>query len=342
MTRARIVLAVQALVSLVVIGLLWADAGPGRVRQAFAGVDPAWVAAAAAVQACGLLLRATRVWFAMDRAAPYAVVLKGALTANLGHLLVPTRVADLAGAVWIARRAGLPVERGVAGYATAGFLEALAFGTGLMGLFAGAAPVIEQVMTGGQRREALGWVTLATLGGVAVAAVALRVIGRWSAGPSDPWGRGGGAPPATPPPRSSGSVLFARVVGAAEQARTVLARPGPLALNLLLGAAQIVCMLGVFRCALASVGLEVPAPWLCGALVMATGAVGGLVLPPHYGANTSAAATLVLTPFGATAPEALAFGGVLWFAAAAPDVTLGLVGLWLGGGAAVREEPGAA
>ncbi len=323
--RRRALLVLQALVSLAVIGLLWADAGPERVRQAFAGVDPRWVAAAALVQAGGLVLRATRVWAAMDRAAPYAVVVKGVLTANLGHLVVPTRVADLAGAVWIARRAGLPVERGVAAYATAGFLEAVAFGTGLMGLFVGAAPVIEQVLTGAQRREALGWVSLATLGGIGVAGVALRLLR---------------PRPAVAVRRAGG--LRDRLHGAVDQARTILARPAPLLVNLLLGAVQIGVILGVFRCVLASVGLEVPVPWLCGALVMAVGAVGGLVLPPHYGANTTAAATLVLTPFGATAPEALAFGGVLWFAAAAPDVVMGLVGLWLGGGAVLRVEEEAA
>ena len=73
-------------------------------------------------------------------------------------------------------------------------------------------------------------------------------------------------------------------------------------------------------------------------MLFRSGAFGGMVLPPHMGANTSAAATAVLVPFGATAPQALTFGGVLWFAAMAPDVLLGLVGLWLGGGAMWRGD----
>jgi hypothetical protein len=352
--RRRGLLAAQLGISATVLGLLWSDAGIERMRAVFAGVDARWVAAAAAVQAAGLLLRATRVWAAMDGAAPLGVVVRGALTANLGHLVVPSRVADLAGAVWIARRAGLPVERGIAGYATAGFLEAVAFGSGLIGLFAGAAPVIEQVLTGAQRREALGWVTIATLGGVVAMSVLLKLVGRApevtavptdtaadvavAIGASGSWG--GGAAPATPPEPTDapGSptagtptpprTLRSRIDAAIAQARGVLGNPGRLALNLALGAAQIAVVLGVFRCILAALALDVPAPWLAGALVMSVGAVGGMVLPPHYGANTSASATLVLVPFGATAPEALAFGGILWFTAVAPDVLLGLVGLW--------------
>ncbi len=339
--RRRTLLVVQAVVSIGVLTLLWTDAGPQRIRQALAGVDVRWVALACSIQCGALLLRATRVWAALDGAAPWRLVVRGALAANLGHLVVPSRVADLAGAVWIARRAGLPVERGVAGYATAGFLEAVAYGTGLMALLVGAAPVIERVLTGAQRREALGWVSIATLGGIAVVAVGLRLVR--GAGGDSSWGRGASGPPATPPLLrvASSPSWTERLRVAVDQARGVLARPGPLALNLALGATQIGCMLIVFRCTLAAVGVQVEAPWLCGALVMAVGAVGGMVLPPHYGANTSAAATLVLTPFGATPPEALAFGGLLWFTAVVPDVIMGLVGLWLGGGLAIAEREAA-
>lgn len=302
---------VQLVASLAVLALLWADAGLERVRAAIVGLDPGWVAAACTIQAGGLLLRATRVWAAMDRAAPWSVVARGALTANLGHLVMPSRMADLAGSVWIARQAGLPVERGVAAYATAAFLEAVAYASILGLALVAAAPVLEGVITGEQRREALGGLTLVTLGAVAVVAVALRL-----------------APKREAAPRTG---LRERLERAAGQARSVLARPFPLIVNLGLGAAQIGVMLAVFRCGLESVGVRLVAPWLAGALTMAGGAFGGMILPPHLGANTSAAATAVLVPFGATPPQALTFGGVLWFAAMAPDVLLGLLGLWMGG-----------
>ena len=301
-----------------VLALLWADAGADRVRAAIAGLDPRWVALACLVQAGGLLLRATRVWAALDGGAPWGLVARGALTANLGHLVVPSRVADLAGSVWIARQAGIPVERGIAAYATAAFLEAVAYASILALTLITAAPVLEGVLTGAQRRDALGGLTILTLAGVAVVAVFLRLLPKRDA-----------------PPQVG---LQERLRRAAGQARGVLTRPGPLLANLALGAGQIVVMLTVFRCGLEAVGIELAAPWLGGALTMAGGAFGGMVLPPHMGANTSAAATAVLVPFGATAPQALTFGGVLWFAAMAPDVLLGLVGLWLGGGAMWRGD----
>lgn len=314
-------LGVQLAGSAAVLSLLWADAGPDRMRAAIAGLDPGWIALACLVQAGGLLLRATRVWTALERAVPWRLVARGALTANLGHLVVPSRVADLAGAVWIARQVGLPVERGIAAYATAAFLEAVAYAGVLASALVLAAPVLEGVISGEQRREALGGVTLLSLGAIVVVAVFLRLLPKKEAAP-----RGG---------------LRDRLRGAAGQAGSVLARPGPLVVNLALGAAQIGAMLLVFRCGLEAVGVTLTAPWLCGALTMAGGAFGGMILPPHMGANTSAAATAVLVPFGATAPEALTFGGVLWFAAMLPDVALGLLGLWTGGGAVWRSPDGA-
>lgn len=287
-------LGLQLAVSAVVLGLLWWKADPASVLATLAAADLRWLAAACTAEVGVLLLRAFRVARSVGVAVPRGTLI--ATAAALFNLIVPARASDLAAAAWMARETGSGLSKAVGAFAAVTVADMLVHAVWLLVTLTLAVGVVDEV----RRVQTISLLAFGILGVVIGVGVARRVFSR---GPAK--GQLG------------------------EGIRHTLKNLG--VDQVALAAVQLALVVLVFRFNLAALGVEVARPWTAVAMCQALGALGSFLMPAAMGAGPATAASAILPMFGGTAAQGVAFGGLLWFTAAIPDVIVGLPALWWAG-----------
>ena len=294
--------------SALVLGLLLSDTDVDAVRDTLARSHLGWLALAVCVKSAALVLHEVRLWLAFNPPRPPArkTVAIG-LAAGLLNTLLPLRAGDVAAIAMLRRECGVRVGAATAAVGVSSFLEAAVFGS-LLGtvLVAGAGRWREIVGTA-VHADAVQWVTASTLGGVAIAVVAV-VIGR-RLGPA---------------PKDTGPGLLSLLRDTLTQTGDSLGVPARLAMHVSLAAIDVAATVAGFALLLPVLGITVAMPVLAAAGVLAISAVAGVVLPPTYGAGPAAASVAVLAAFGVGQADALAFAAGYWLLSQGPAVALGL------------------
>jgi len=310
--RAWLGRAAQLGASAVVLGLLARDVDPSELARIQHRLAPGWLGLALLVKTFTLYLHEQRLWLAFNPPRPpLGRVLAIGLAAGVLNLVLPGRAGDLASIAMLKRECGVRVGAATAAVGIASFLEAAVFGVLLLAVLALGASRWQDVIGAEAHGQAMQWVTVATLGGVAVAA-ASAVIGRRL----------------RPEPEPAGPSPLAIIRETLRQASHSFATLPALTMNVGLAVVQVVGMVGAFALAFPAVGLDIPLPMLAAAGVLAISSVASIVLPPSFGASPAAASVAVLAAFGVDQADALAYAVAWWLVSQVPATVLGLPCLW--------------
>lgn len=305
---------VQLAASLLVLWLLSRDLDAGALRSISARLAPGWLGLAILVKTFTLYLHEQRLWLAFNSPRPpLGRVLGIGFAAGVLNLVLPGRAGDIASVAMLRRETGVSVGAATAAVGVASFLEAAVFGALLLAVLGLGAGRWQQVIGADAHGLALKWVTIATLGGVFVAAIGATIGRRLR-------------PPADDPPSGPGPVAIFR--DTLRQAGDSFATPAALATNVGLAIIQVVGMVGAFALAFPAIGLELPLPMLAAAGVLAISSVASIVLPPSFGASPATASVAVLAVFGVSQGDALAYAVAWWVISQVPATIIGLPCLW--------------
>ena len=300
--------AAQVAGSALVIALLLREADTEAVLGFLRQSSPGWLALALVVKALALVLHEVRLWLAFNppRPPPRRTVAIG-LAAGLLNTVLPMRAGDVIAIAMLKRECRVSVGKATAAIGVSSFLEAALFGCLLLGVLVAGAGRFDELIDAASHREALQWVTVATLGGVALATGAV-ILGRRLR-------------PEPEPDRPSPLALLRETL---RQTSGSLGAPARLGMHVGLAAVDVLATVGAFALLLPAVGLDVPLPFLAASGVLAVSALASIVLPPTYGAGPAAASVAVLAAFGVDAAGALAFAAGYWVVSQAPAAVLGL------------------
>jgi len=306
----RLTAALQVLASAAVLVLLVRDAEWGRVRAALAGADLGWLVAATGIKAVGLTLHELRIWVSLlpFTRAPLRPVIEVGFVAGLLNGVLPVRGGDLVAVALLKREAGVSATVALAAVAITGFGEALVFGVFLLGVMGLGLSRWEELLGAARAGEALGALSLLTLGAI-FGAVAVVLIGRRFTARGDA--------PARPGPR----VWLRQAVVDAGRG---LSASGPIALNLALCVVHVALVVGTFTALFPAAGLSPPVPLLAACALIAVGSLAAVVLPPGLGGGQAAASVFVLAFFGVDEAHALAYAALAWVANTLPPAALGV------------------
>ena len=306
--------AVQLAASLLVLWLLGRDVDASSVAGIAGRVSPGWLALALTIKTFTLYLHEQRLWLAFNAPRPpLGKVLGIGFAAGVLNLVLPGRAGDVASVAMLRRETGVSVGAATAAVGVASFLEAAVFGGLLIVVLGLGAPRWQEVIGADAHWQAVQWVTVATLGGVGVAAVATMLGRRLRA--DEPGDIEGPAPV---------EVLRDTL----RQAGDNFSTPAAMATNIGLAIVQVIGMVGAFALAFPAVGVAVPLPMLAAAGVLAISSVASIVLPPSFGASPATASVAVLAVFGVGAPDALAYAAAWWIISQVPATLIGLPCLW--------------
>jgi len=307
-------IALQVLASVLVVGLLVWQAEVDKVGSLIAGADTAGLIAAIGVRFLGLTLHEVRLWAVLrfHQVVGFVQVMSLGFLAGMWNILAPVRAGDFLLVGLFVREMKLRPSLAVTTVGVVAFLEAAVFGVFLLVILLTGAGRWNALLGVEQTARAVNWVTVLTLGGVAIAVVATVIGRRLSAGHETK--------------ERSGPVelLKAALIDTGDS----LGHWKAGAVHVTLSAVHVVVFVWTVVLTFSAVGIEVEAPWLAAGGVLAVASLAGVVLPPAMGANGAAAAVLVLTAFGADDAHALAFAGVLWLVLNVPPVLLGLPPMW--------------
>jgi len=305
--------AVQLAASLLVLGLLGRETDASSLAGITGRIAPGWLALSLAIKTFTLYLHEQRLWLAFNAPRPpLGKVLGIGFAAGVLNLVLPGRAGDVASVAMLRRETGVSIGAATAAVGVASFLEAAVFGGLLIIVLGLGAPRWQEVIGADAHGQAMQWVTLATLGGVGVAAIA-TVLGRRIR--TDATAMDGPAP-----------VQILR--DTLRQAGDNFSTPAAMATNIGLAIVQVVGMVGAFALAFPAVGVEVPLPMLAAAGVLAISSVASIVLPPSFGASPATASVAVLAVFGVGATDALAYAAAWWLISQVPATLIGLPCLW--------------
>jgi uncharacterized membrane protein YbhN (UPF0104 family) len=310
--RAWLARGAQLGASALVIGLLARDLDADTLTRVFDRAAPLWLGLALLVKTFTLYLHEQRLWLAFNQPRPpLGRVLAIGFAAGVLNLVLPGRAGDLASIAMLRRECGVKTGAATAAVGIASFLEAAVFGGLLLVVLALGASRWREVIGAEAHGQAMQWVTVATLGGVAVA-TAGALIGRRLR----PDGEATGPSP----------VMLVRET--LRQAGNSFSTLPSLATNIGLAVVQVVGMVVAFALAFPAVGLDVPLPMLAAAGVLAISSVASIVLPPSFGASPAAASVAVLAVFGVEQADALAYAAAWWAISQVPATLIGLPCLW--------------
>lgn len=305
---------VQLAASALVLGLLARDVDADALRGIGGRISPGWLGLALLIKTFTLYLHEQRLWLAFNAPRPpLGRVLGIGFAAGVLNLVLPGRAGDIASVAMLRRETGVSVGAATAAVGVASFLEAAVFGGLLLVVLGLGAGRWQQVIGAEAHGMALQWVTIATLGGVAVA-VAATVLGRRLRPPEEG--------PATGP--SPLQILRDTL----RQAGDNFSTPAALFTNVGLAVVQVVGMVGAFALAFPAVGLDIPLPMLAAAGVLAISSVASIVLPPSFGASPATASVAVLAVFGVSQGDALGYAAAWWLISQVPATLIGLPCLW--------------
>jgi uncharacterized membrane protein YbhN (UPF0104 family) len=306
--------AAQLGASLLVLGLLARDVDIGGLRGITERLAPGWLGLALAIKTFTLYLHEQRLWLAFNTPRPpLRRVLGIGFAAGVLNLVLPGRAGDIASVAMLRRETGVSVGAATAAVGVASFLEAAVFGALLLVVLGLGAGRWQQVIGTEAHGLAMQWVTLATLGGVAVAVLATLISRRVR-------------PPEDAAPAGPGPVEVLR--DTLRQAGQNFSTPAALLTSVGLAIVQVVGMVGAFALAFPAVGLDIPLPMLAAAGVLAISSVASIVLPPSFGASPATASVAVLAVFGVSQGDALAYAAAWWLVSQVPATIIGLPCLW--------------
>lgn len=306
--------AAQLAASLLVLWLLGRDIDASSIAGITGRISPGWLALALAIKTFTLYLHEQRLWLAFNAPRPpLGKVLGIGFAAGVLNLVLPGRAGDVASVAMLRRETGVSVGAATAAVGVASFLEAAVFGGLLIVVLGLGAPRWQEVIGADAHGQAMQWVTVATLGGVAIAAVA-TLLGRRLRDDA--------------PGELEGPGPVQVLRDTLQQAGDNFSTPAAMATNIGLAVVQVVGMVGAFALAFPAVGVEVPLPMLAAAGVLAISSVASIVLPPSFGASPATASVAVLAVFGVGAPDALAYAAAWWIISQVPATLIGLPCLW--------------
>ena len=312
--RAWVWRAVQLAASALVLVLLSRDVDASALRGIRGRLAPGWLIVALLIKTFTLYLHEQRLWLAFNPPRPpLRRVLGIGFAAGVLNLVLPGRAGDIASVAMLRRETGVTVGAATAAVGVASFLEAAVFGSLLLGVLGLGARRWQEVLGAEAHGLALQWVTIGTLGGVA-AAVAATVISR-RLRPADT-------------PTNTGPAPVEILRETLRQAGSNFSTPAAMASNVGLAIVQVVGMVAAFALAFPAVGIEIPLPMLAAAGVLAVSSVASIVLPPSFGASPATASVAVLTVFGVTQGDALAYAAAWWVISQLPATFIGLPCLW--------------
>jgi len=299
----------------VVLGLLFWDAEPARVWAAISGANWHWVLIAVLLKGLGLTTRELRLWISLLpwKRVRLPTVMGIGYCSGLINNLLPARGGDLLAVGLIASECPVSGTAALAAVGATSVLEALVFAAWMLGLFGLHAGAAGDILGAAEATQAMGRLSLLTLLAVA-GAVGLVILSRVLRKPDVP-------APAKP---GLGTWLRQALVDAG----TGLGAAKPVAMSLGLALLQVACFVGCLRAVFVAIGLEISMPWLAASLVLGLGSFAALVLPQGLPAGVAVSSALVLTWFGATEAQALAFGTLAWVAHLTPIALLGAFPLW--------------
>ena len=88
-------------------------------------------------------------------------------------------------------------------------------------------------------------------------------------------------------------------------------------------------MIASFALGFWALGIDLSNPWTIAGLILGFSALASIVLPPTYGAGTTAAAIFVLGMMGISEEQAIAYSVVWWLISQLPAMALGIPSLWV-------------
>ena len=300
----------QLAVSIIVIGLLFRDLDHTALTALLPRLRWDWLALVFLVKAATLFLHEFRLWISLNPPRPeLGRVIAIGLATGVLNLVLPGRAGDLAAVGMLVRECRVTPGAAAAAVGVVAFLEAAMFGLTLVVVLALGADRWQSVVGPEKWLQALSGVTGLTLLGILCAVVGVMVTRRFRS-------------PASAASAGPGPIQIIR--DAVLHATDNLASPLTVALNTGLALMQVLGMLFAFALLFPALGIDVPLPALAAAGVLAISSLAAVLLPPSYGAGPAAAAVFVLSAFGLSNDDALAYSVGWWMTAQLPAVALGL------------------
>ena len=300
----------QLVVSGAVLALLFRDLDRTALTALLPRIRWDWLAAALLVKSATLFLHEFRLWVSINPPRPPITrIVAIGLASGVLNLVLPGRAGDLAAVGMLVRECRVRPGAAAAAVGVVAFLEAAMFGLTLVVVLALGADRWQSVVGPEKWLHALSGVSGLTLLGIFCAVVAVMVTQRFRGRPDDA-------------PRGPGALTIIR--DAIQHATDNLAAPLTVALNAGLALLQVLGLLFAFALLFPALGLEVALPVLAAAGVLAISSLAAVLLPPSYGAGPAAAAVFVLSAFGLSNDEALAYSVGWWLVSQLPAVALGV------------------
>jgi len=304
----------QLLASIAIIGALVKDVDSEQMVSVFEYARLDWLLLAVLLKFVTLTLHELRLWIALPAPRPpIQQVMAIGFAAGVLNLVLPGRAGALASIAFLNRECYVKASTSTAIVGLVNFLEAAVFGLMLLGVLLFGASQWESILGAQEHARALQWVTIGTLGGIAVA-ILIAILSRFVS-PTERYAI------ESPSPIQIIRDTFAKT-------GDTLSSPSWLIVNTSTAAIQVAGMICAFAIALPAVGIHIPTPWVAAAGVLALSSIAAIVLPPSYGAGPAAASVVILSAFGVGQASALAYAGAWWIISQLPATLLGIPCLW--------------
>lgn len=314
-TRGRGLFLAQVVGSLLILGLLLRGARAEGLLTLLGDLSWPWVIAALLAKGVSVTVREVRLWIALAywRRLPFFKVLALGYAAGLVNNVTPARGGDLLAAALLQRELDVPGPKALAAVGITSLVEALVFAAFLLGTLAFHATHWRELLGAARAYQALELMTVLTVVAVfgsVVLVVVSRRVGRVQTGP--------------PPPGLRSWVTQLLVDTGAG-----LSAFGPLVAGALCAVVQVAGVVFSQALLLPALGVDLSFPLLAVTFFVAAGSLAAVVLPQTMGAGSATAAVFVLTAFGASESQALAFAALVWVVHVLPLTLLGLGPLWV-------------
>ena len=301
--------AAQITISVLIVFLLLSDADLSSIGSALRQSQWIWLGGALILKMLSLLLHEYRLWLALTAPRP-----KLTLTMQIGfasgalNLVLPARAGDIAAIALLKKMCNL--RSGIAAYAVgmAAFFEAAMFGLSMLIVLLLHAPEWKEKLGETLHAQTFQWITLFTFGGIAIA-ILTAIIGIRLRPQED---------------QVEGFSPKQMLLDAIQQTGRGFRQPLYITLNILAASIEVWMMVASFAMALIALGIAIPNPWAISGLILGFSALASIVLPPTYGAGTTAACVFVLGLFGIDQSLALAYSALWWLVSQVPATILGL------------------